>query len=259
MQHILEYISDLTTILDKLPAVQIEMVIAALHEARLNGRQIFLMGNGESASIANSFSYDLGKNTRLAGLPGIKVIDLSDKAAHYSGYANDESLDMVFAAQLDTLLNRGDIVIGFSIAGDEVNVTRAIELANRRGVKTISFTGGDGGRLGSIADINLCVPASTAEFVHDIHHIVCHIITRSLRENARQAKAANQLEKLYPESGSGAQTKKTHRTELSQVVENRISERSRNSLELFSSISRELALELDLGELLRRVLKLTLI
>jgi Mrp family chromosome partitioning ATPase len=67
--------------------------VQTLHEARLNNRQVFIMGNGGSASTASHFVCDLGKNTRIKGMPNFRVMGLTDNMALFSALANDEGYE----------------------------------------------------------------------------------------------------------------------------------------------------------------------
>ena len=89
MNHSQKYINDLQLTLSRLPLNLIEQVITLLHDARLRNRQVFVMGNGGSASTASHFVCDLGKNTRRAGWPNFRVIGLTDNMAMCSALAND--------------------------------------------------------------------------------------------------------------------------------------------------------------------------
>lgn len=178
------YIAALKETIDRLEFDRIEEVISILHEARLNERQIFIMGNGGSASTATHFVCDLAKNTRLMGRPHFRVIGLSDNMAMLSAYANDEGYENVFAQQLASLVQPGDIVIGISTSGRSTNVLRAIEYANDAGATTIGFTGFDAGLLGDMVDLRLHVPSDCIEQVEDVHLMLEHLITKALRETA---------------------------------------------------------------------------
>ncbi|MEW6406488.1 MAG: SIS domain-containing protein, partial [Chloroflexota bacterium] len=147
MKHIQNYISTLQQTMDQLPAPLIAEVIALLQRARLQGNQVFIMGNGGSASTATHFVCDLSKNTRRDGLPPFRVIGLTDNMAAFSAYANDDGYENVFSLQLAGLLRPGDIVIAISASGNSKNVINAIQEAQRYNVTTIGFTGFDGGRL----------------------------------------------------------------------------------------------------------------
>ena len=105
MEQITTYITVLQQTLDRLPKGLIAQVIDVLHHARMNGKQIFIMGNGGSASTASHFVCDLAKNTRKDSLPHYRVIGLTDNMGIFSAYANDEGYENVFAAQLANLIN----------------------------------------------------------------------------------------------------------------------------------------------------------
>ncbi|MFQ5433737.1 MAG: SIS domain-containing protein [Anaerolineae bacterium] len=179
------YIQELKHTLDQLNENAIEATIALLHQARLENRQIFIMGNGGSASTASHFVCDLAKNTRWPERPHFRVIGLADNMAILSAYANDEGYENVFAAQLANLVQPEDVVIGISTSGKSPNVLRGIELANEKGAKTIGFTGFDAGQLGGMVDYQLHVPSHCIEHVEDIHLMLEHLITKALRDMVR--------------------------------------------------------------------------
>ena len=184
MSYIHRYIEDLEHTLANLPEDRIEQVVQILHEARLNNQQVFIMGNGGSASTASHFVCDLGKNTRVKGIPNFRVMGLTDNMALFSALANDEGYENVFMQQLASHTQSGDVVIGISASGNSPNVVNAIELANSIPARTIGFTGFDGGKLGGMVDINLHVPSHLIEHVEDIHLVLEHLICKELREMA---------------------------------------------------------------------------
>ena len=69
MEQIQNYLSVLQQTMDQLPQQLIADVIRVLQQARMQGNQVFIMGNGGSASTASHFVCDLAKNTRREGLP----------------------------------------------------------------------------------------------------------------------------------------------------------------------------------------------
>ena len=181
------YLNDLKETLDQLPMDSIQEAIEVLHEARLNGRKVFIMGNGGSASTASHFVCDLGKNTRMQGWPNFKVIGLADNMAIFSALANDEGYGEVFSQQLANLVEAQDIVIGISASGKSPNVLNAIDVARQAGALTIGLSGYDGGLLASMVDISVHVPSFCIEHVEDIHLMLEHMITKALKEMVNAA------------------------------------------------------------------------
>ena len=182
MENIQNYISTLHQTIDQLPQELIAEVIKILQRARIQGNQVFIMGNGGSAATATHFVCDLAKNTRHPELPHYRAIGLTDNMAIFSAYANDEGYENVFAKQLANLIQPGDIVIGISASGNSQNVLNAIQEAKRDIVTTIAFTGFDGGRLGKLVDINIHVRSNIIEHVEDIHLMLEHMIVKAIKD-----------------------------------------------------------------------------
>lgn len=193
MDPIRNYITTLQQTLERLPLSPINQVIEALHEARLKNRQVFIMGNGGSASTASHFVCDLSKNTRKNGWPHFRVIGLTDNMALFSAYANDEGYENVFAQQLASLLQPDDIVIGISTSGNSPNVLRAVELANAMNARTVGFTGFDGGQLASMVGLNVHVDSDCIEQVEDVHLMLEHLVCTVLRQRMTETEFVKEI------------------------------------------------------------------
>ena len=177
-----QYVDEAHGLLDKLPLDAIGQTVQVLQATRLERRQVFIFGNGGSASTATHFVCDLAKNTKRKGMPYFRAISLTDNMAEFSAYANDEGYENVFLQPLTNLLEPGDVAIGISASGNSMNVIRAIEYAKEIGSTTIGFTGFDGGDLASIVDINLHVDCSSYEQVEDLHLMFEHMIVKALKD-----------------------------------------------------------------------------
>lgn len=186
MNKIENYIRTLQATIDQLPRESIQKVIDLLQSARLDGRQVFIMGNGGSASTATHFVCDLAKNTRKDGWPHFKVIGLTDNMAIFSAYANDEGYESVFAQQLANLVMPDDIVIGISASGNSRNVLNGIELAKSRNAITVGFTGFNGGPMAPMVDFNIHVNSDIIEHVEDIHLMLEHMIVKAIKDQVAE-------------------------------------------------------------------------
>jgi D-sedoheptulose 7-phosphate isomerase len=185
MEFIQDYITTLQLTMDQLPRQPIADVIDLLQQARRKGSQVFILGNGGSASTASHFACDLAKNTRQEGLPHFRAIGLTDNMAMFSALANDEGFENVFSEQLASLVRPGDIVIAISASGNSENVINAAEMAHRYEATVIGFTGFDGGRLRQLANINLHVNSNIIEHVEDTHLMLEHLIVKSIKERGQ--------------------------------------------------------------------------
>ena len=184
MEQIESYITTLTGTVNQLPVDHIARVVKVLQTARANGKQVFIMGNGGSASTASHFVCDLAKNTRHDSLPHFRVIGLTDNMAIFSAYANDEGYENVFAAQLANLVEAEDVVIAISASGNSANVVKAIQEAKSYNAVTVGFTGFTGGKLASLVDIQVHVDSYVIEHVEDIHLMLEHMIVKAIKDMA---------------------------------------------------------------------------
>jgi D-sedoheptulose 7-phosphate isomerase len=259
MEQIHRYINELKGTMDRLPVEMIDKVVHLLHKARIQNRQIFIMGNGGSASTASHFVCDLAKNTRRPGWPHFRTIGLTDNMAIFSAYGNDEGFENVFSEQLANMVQPDDLVVGISTSGNSPNVLKAIDLANRVGAVTIGFTGFDGGELGAMVQYHVHVPSNIIEQVEDLHLALEHMICRTLGNLAQPVVVMPEMTPIYSDTPtfSAASIVDTmpdaylvHGTdELMPALE---------SLDILQNISREFAEKFDLHNLLRRILQLTL-
>jgi len=176
------YTGSVRSAIDAIPVNALEQIIEQLDKARRSRATVYIFGNGGSAATASHFASDLAKGAQANGKPGLRTICLSDNFAVFTAWANDSGYDNVFSAQLENLVQPGDIAIGISGSGNSHNVLKGIHAARGRGIVTVGITGFDGGKLKDIADIPLAVPNNNMEQVEDIHMLLCHFITSYLRE-----------------------------------------------------------------------------
>ena len=182
MERIQAYISHLQEVLGRLALADIRQSIDLVMETYQADRQIFIIGNGGSASTASHVANDLGKGTSLAGVRRFRAISLTDNVTTMTAWSNDVSYDDVFVEQLKNLMDPGDLVIGISASGNSENVLRAIRHAQAMGCKTIGWIGFDGGELKQIADVSVVVDSDDYGPVEDVHLILSHIHHAWLRK-----------------------------------------------------------------------------
>jgi D-sedoheptulose 7-phosphate isomerase len=176
------YLESLISLLGRLPLPSIQDVIDTLAYARFANRQVIVMGNGGSAATASHFACDLGKGTLVPDLPRFRVLALTDNMPLFSALANDYGYEHVFSEQLKSLVQPGDVVIGISGSGNSLNVLNAIQAAHEAQAITIGFVGFDGGSLKGMVDICVHAPSDCMEQVEDVHLILEHLISTSLRQ-----------------------------------------------------------------------------
>ncbi|RZD40497.1 MAG: phosphoheptose isomerase [Thaumarchaeota archaeon] len=161
----------------------IKKIFQILLKARDKKRQIFVMGNGGSASTATHFVSDLLKTSLIKNTNRFKAFSLSDNIPVILAWANDTSYDKIFVSQLENILEKNDIIIGISGSGNSQNVLKAIKFANKMKATTISLTGQKGGKISKISKINFTVPSNDMLTIETMHLMICHLITTMLRSS----------------------------------------------------------------------------
>ena len=187
MKWIDEYLTQLQAVLEAVPQDKIEEIARAMLDAYERDAQIFVLGNGGSASTASHWACDLGKGTVVEGKRRLRLISITDNNAVMTAWSNDVSYDDVFIEQLKNLLNPGDLVVGISASGNSENVLRAIAYANEKGCTTVGVTGFGGGKLAGMADIPFVVDSHDYGLVEDVHLIINHILRICIHETLKAA------------------------------------------------------------------------
>jgi D-sedoheptulose 7-phosphate isomerase len=177
----------------------LDRIVHSLMDVWRNGRTVFVMGNGGSASTASHFAADLAKYTIADGKRRFRVIALTDNAALLSAWTNDAGFGSIFAEQMSAWLEPGDALVGFSVHGGSgsggagpwsQNMVRAMQLAKDSGATVIGFSGYDGGAMAQMADHCLTVPVLVDELgtpvVESMHVLVHHLVVHTLREEIRR-------------------------------------------------------------------------
>ena len=185
MERIQEYISHLQGVLERLSLADVRQSIDLVMEAYQADRQIFIIGNGGSASTASHIANDLSKGTSIPGVRRVRAISLTDNVATMTAWSNDVSYEDVFVEQLKNLVNPGDLVIGISASGNSENIIRAIRHAKNMGCKTIGWTGFGGGQLQQLADVSIVVDSHDYGPVEDVHLILNHILHSWIRKELK--------------------------------------------------------------------------
>jgi D-sedoheptulose 7-phosphate isomerase len=177
-----KYRETLLETLKKVDSAKVEEAIRWLVQARAEDRQVFVCGNGGSASTASHFVCDMVKGASYLRDKKFRIMALTDGMATISAYANDVSYDAVFVEPLRNFARPGDILIAISGSGNSPNVLRAVEFANSEGLKTIGLTGRNGGKLGPLSQLEINVPDVHMGRIEDGHMVVCHMLAYRFME-----------------------------------------------------------------------------
>jgi D-sedoheptulose 7-phosphate isomerase len=185
-----EYAAALQEALNEVVSTEVERLCEAILECTGQRGQIFVVGNGGSAAIAEHLCCDWTKGTACQGHPIISTRSLTANSALYSAIANDYGFESVFDTQIDFFGKEGDVLIAISSSGNSPNIVNAAKRAKELGLFVAGFTGFKGGKLREIADASIHVPISNYGIVEDTHQSVMHVIAQYIacrRDGARTA------------------------------------------------------------------------
>jgi D-sedoheptulose 7-phosphate isomerase len=138
-------------------------------------RKLMLCGNGGSAADAQHIAAEF-VNRFLLERPPLPAIALTTDTSIITSVGNDYSFDEVFSKQVKAIGMEGDILLAISTSGDSANVLLAVEAAKNLEIFTVGLTGGDGGKLATLADLALVVKSDTTPRIQETHMLVGHII-----------------------------------------------------------------------------------
>jgi D-sedoheptulose 7-phosphate isomerase len=166
--------------------IEVAKVIA---NAFNDGKKLILFGNGGSSTDASHIAAEF-INRFKRDRPGLPAIALNTDMAVITSIANDYDFSEVFAKQLKSLADEGDIVVAISTSGNSPNVLKAIDVAKKKRVKTVAFTGLKGEKLASKATYAFIVPSDNTPRIQETHitlgHVICQMVEEILFEAPRK-------------------------------------------------------------------------
>ncbi|QUT16498.1 D-sedoheptulose 7-phosphate isomerase [Rahnella inusitata] len=150
------------------------------------GGKVISCGNGGSHCDAMHFAEELTGRYR-ENRPGYPAIAISD-VSHISCVGNDFGYEYIFSRYLEAVGQKGDVLLGISTSGNSGNVIKAIEAARAKGMKVITLTGKDGGKMAGSADVEIRIPHfGFADRVQEIHIKVIHILILLIEKEMAKA------------------------------------------------------------------------
>lgn len=176
------YLQRLYAAFGSIPAERLDKFSRRLYRAYLDGSQVFVVGNGGSASTASHMVADLRRNAIGVDTRRLRITSLNDNVPLLTALANDVGYEHVFSDQLANVIRSGDLLVVISGSGESGNVLSAIDCARREGANIVGLLGFSGGRAASLCDTAIVVDSDNYGIIEDAHHIISHILVEHLRE-----------------------------------------------------------------------------
>ena len=167
---------------------EIIRIIESITKSLKKGNKIILFGNGGSAADAQHIAAELvGRfDYDRKSLP---AISLTTDTSVITSIGNDYSFEKIFSRQCESLVNKGDVVVGISTSGNSINVKNGLLVSKRKGAKTVGFLGHKGGHIKNIVDIPLIVNSNSTPRIQEVHrtsaHIICEIVEKNISRRSK--------------------------------------------------------------------------
>jgi D-sedoheptulose 7-phosphate isomerase len=191
-----DYFLEMKRVIEVISVENADRAVELLYDAWKDKRQIFICGNGGSASTATHFACDLVKTVASQGKRGLRAECLNDNIPLMLALVNDEGFDNLYLEQLKTKFQPGDVLVCISVHGGagkdkaglwSQNLLKAMKYAQEVGGKTIGLSGFDGGPMKEIADACVVVPANSTPQVESFHlalgHVICACLKKKIEES----------------------------------------------------------------------------
>jgi D-sedoheptulose 7-phosphate isomerase len=171
----------------------VETLARDLLQAWIEGRHVYICGNGGSAAnamhMANDFHYGIGACGPGSRLPGLRVEALPANAGVITCLANDTGYANIYAHQLRVKGRRDDLLIVLSGSGNSANVVQALETAAELGMKSCAILAYSGGRCRELADVPIHFEVHDMQIAEDTQLVVGHLCMQWLNSNKPTALA----------------------------------------------------------------------
>jgi D-sedoheptulose 7-phosphate isomerase len=187
-QWITDYIAAQKAAHDSIPIEAVAELIELLRTALKEDRQIFVFGNGGSATNASHFMTDLGKGASDKTGKRFRVFCLSSDVSWLTALGNDYSYEDVFVGQLQNYGRPGDVALGISVSGSSPNCVKALQWAKSNGLNTIALVGAKRGRMAELADHVLVTNDTHYGRVEDTQMGICHLLCYAFIEHPELAR-----------------------------------------------------------------------
>lgn len=202
--------TQLQTLVSRLPSLAVcsadlQTAFDLLRDCFAAGGKLLVGGNGGSAADSQHIVGEMMKGFLLprpipdqqrsalrslakedlgAVLQGaLPAIALGGDLALATAVANDNRGDMVFAQQVYGLGRKEDVLWGISTSGNSRNLVNAFHVAQVKGIPTFALTGQGGGKLATLANVSIRVPATTVVAIQELHLPVYHALCAALEEH----------------------------------------------------------------------------
>lgn len=185
-----KYITTINKVLQNLNIAKLTKIENLIYNKIKNKKQIFVCGNGGSASIASHFLCDFNKGIKLSSNKKLipKIICLNDNIPLMTAISNDINYNKIFTFQFQNYLKPGDLLITLSCSGSSKNILDILSFAKKKKISTVSFTGFANKKYINYSKINLNFDVKNYGICEDLFQIIMHMLSQNIRKKLVKSK-----------------------------------------------------------------------
>jgi D-sedoheptulose 7-phosphate isomerase len=159
-----------------------DAVVKLVIETYRSGGRLYIAGNGGSAADAQHLATEfVSKLARDRGPLAAEALTVDSSILTAIG--NDYGFEQVFARQVEGKMTSKDIFLGITTSGNSKNILAALRSCRKMGIRTIVFSGGNGGLVAKEADFCVLAPSSVTSTIQEVHIVFAHALCECV-ENA---------------------------------------------------------------------------
>jgi len=147
------------------------------------GGKLMICGNGGSAAdaqhLAAEFLVRLTSDVNREGLP---AISLAQDTSTLTACLNDYGADNIFKRVFSSLAQDRDILLAISTSGNSSNIIETLKLAKSKGIYSLGFLGGDGGKALQYCDNAFIVPSKVTARIQESHITAGHAVLQYVED-----------------------------------------------------------------------------
>jgi len=147
------------------------------------GGKLMVCGNGGSAADAQHLVAEfLIRLTSDVNREGIPAISLAQDTSTLTACLNDYGPDEIFKRVLSSLSVEGDILLAITTSGNSNNIIEVLKKAKSKGIYSLGFLGGDGGKAAQYCDSAFIVPSNITARIQETHITAGHAMLQYVED-----------------------------------------------------------------------------
>ena len=148
-----------------------------------DGGKLMICGNGGSAADAQHLVAEfLVRLTSDVNREGIPAISLVQDTSTITACLNDYGADEIFKRVLSSLARKGDVLLVITTSGNSTNIIETLKLAQSKGIYSLGFLGGNGGKALKYCNSAFIVPSKVTARIQESHITAGHAMLQYIED-----------------------------------------------------------------------------